>query len=118
MGQLFGKDKRTISEHIGTIFREGELEESSVVRNFRVTAADGKKYATNHYNLDVIVSVGYRVRSVQGTRFRIWATQRLKDYLVKGYAINEMRLQQKELEVQYLKKANSSLQDMSSFQRQ
>ena len=73
MGQLLGKDKRTISEHISNIFCEGELDENSVVRNFRTTAADGKNYATNHYNLDVIISVGYRVKSVQGTQFRIWA---------------------------------------------
>jgi hypothetical protein len=77
MGQLFGKDKRTISEHISNIFSEGELEENSVVRNFRTTAADGKNYATNHYNLDVIISVGYRVKSVQGTQLCIWAMQRL-----------------------------------------
>ena len=91
MGQLFGKDKRTISEHIGNIFSEGELDENSVVRNFRTTAADGKKYATNHYNLDVIISVGYRVKSVQGTQFRIWATQRLKEYIIKGFALNDDR---------------------------
>jgi hypothetical protein len=91
MGQLFGKDKRTISEHISNIFSEGELEENSVVRNFRTTAADGKNYATNHYNLDVIISVGYRVKSVQGTQFRIWATQRLKEYIVKGFTLNDDR---------------------------
>ena len=91
MGQLFGKDKRTISEHISNIFSEGELDENSVVRNFRTTAADGKNYATNHYNLDVIISVGYRVKSVQGTQFRIWATQRLKEYIVKGFTLNDDR---------------------------
>lgn len=80
--QLFGKDKRTISEHISNIFSEGELDENSVVRKFRITAADGKNYATNHYNLDVIISVGYRVKSVQGTQFRIWATQRLNDKIL------------------------------------
>lgn len=71
MGQLFGKDKRTVSEHIGNIFKEGELEQNAVVRNFRTTASDGKNYATNFYNLDVIISVGYRVKSQQGTQFRI-----------------------------------------------
>lgn len=91
MGQLFGKDKRTISEHISNIFSEGELDENSVVRNFRTTAADGKNYATNHYNLDVIISVGYRVKSVQGTQFRIWATQRLKEYIIKGFTLNDDR---------------------------
>lgn len=91
MGGLFGKDKRTISEHIGNIFNERELEENSVVRNFRITAADGKNYDTNHYNLDVIISVGYRVKSPQGTQFRIWATQRLKEYIIKGFALNDER---------------------------
>lgn len=91
MGQLFGKDKRTISEHIGNVFKEGELEERSVVRNFRITAADGKNYDTNHYNLDVIISVGYRVKSPRGTQFRIWATQRLKEYIIKGFALNDDR---------------------------
>lgn len=91
MAQLFGKDKRTVSEHIGNIFKEGELDENSVVRNFRITAADGKSYDTNHYNLDVIISVGYRVKSVQGTQFRIWATQRLREYIIKGFALNDER---------------------------
>ena len=91
MGQLFGKDKRTISEHITNIFKEEELVEKSVVRNFRTTAADGKNYNTNYYNLDLIISVGYRVKSTQGTQFRIWATQRLKEYIVKGFALNDDR---------------------------
>jgi hypothetical protein len=91
MGQLFGKYKRTISEHLGNIFSERELEENSVVRKFRTTAADGKNYDTNHYNLDVIISVGYRVKSPKGTQFRIWATQRLKEYIIKGFALNDDR---------------------------
>jgi hypothetical protein len=91
MATLFGKDKRTISEHIGNIFKEGELDENSVVRKFRTTAADGKNYAINHYNLDVIISVGYRVKAVQGTQFRIWATQRLKEYIIKGFTLNDDR---------------------------
>ncbi len=91
MGMLFNKDKRTISEHIGNIFKENELNEDSVVRNFRTTAADGKTYNTNCYNLDVIISVGYRVKSSQGTQFRIWATLRLKEYIIKGFALNDDR---------------------------
>ena len=91
MATLFGKDKRTISEHIGNIFREGELDENAVVRKFRTTATDGKNYDTHHYNLDVIISVGYRVKSPQGTQFRIWATQRLKEYIIKGFALNDER---------------------------
>jgi len=72
--ELFQKSKSTISEHIKNIFEEAELEQHSVVRNFRTTAADGKEYNTNYYNLDVIISVGYRVKSPQGTKFRQWAT--------------------------------------------
>jgi len=94
MSALFQKEKSTISEHIQNIFSEQELEESSVVRKFRTTAADGKQYDTNHYNLDVIISVGYRVRSHRGTQFRIWATQRLREYIIKGFAMDDERLKQ------------------------
>jgi len=89
--ELFQKSKATISEHIKNIFEEGELNEISVVRNFRTTASDGKEYDTNFYNLDVIISVGYRVKSQQGTQFRIWATQRLKEYIIKGFTLNDER---------------------------
>jgi hypothetical protein len=88
---LFQKSKSTISEHIKNTFEENELNENSVVRKFRTTADDGKNYDTNFYNLDVIISVGYRVKSQQGTQFRIWATQRLKEYIVKGFALNDDR---------------------------
>ena len=91
---LFQKAKATISEHIKNVFEEGELEENSVVRNFRTTAADGKSYDTNFYNLDVIISVGYRVKSHQGTKFRQWATSRLKEYIVKGFTMNDELLKQ------------------------
>jgi death-on-curing family protein len=97
IAELFGKDVRTISEHIKHIFEEGELEEGAAVRKFRITAADGKGYETNFYNLDAIISIGYRVNSTQATRFRIWATQILGDYLVKGYVLNQKRLQEKGL---------------------
>jgi len=89
LGELFQKSKATISEHIRNVFEEGELDEISVVRNFRTTATDGKSYDTNFYNLDVIISIGYRVKSSQGTHFRIWATQRLKEYIIKGFTIND-----------------------------
>jgi hypothetical protein len=89
--ELFQKSKPTISEHIKNVFEEGELQENAVVRKFRTTAADGKNYDTNFYNLDVVISVGYRVKSIQGTQFRIWATQRLKEYIVKGFALNDER---------------------------
>ncbi len=92
MAELFQKDVRTISEHIHNIFEEGELKPDSVIRNFRITAADGKQYDTQHYNLDVIISVGYRVKSLRGTQFRIWATQRLREYIVKGFTMDDERL--------------------------
>ncbi len=94
MATLFSKAKSTINEHIKNIFKEGELDEDSVVRNFRTTASDGKNYNTNFYNLDVIISVGYRVKSHRGTQFRIWATQRLKEYLVKGFTMNDELLKE------------------------
>ena len=92
MADLFQKDVRTINEHIQNIFEEAELSEASVIRKFRITAADGKSYETQHYNLDVIISVGYRVKSQRGTQFRIWATQRLREYLVKGFTMDDARL--------------------------
>ena len=94
MGQLFGKDKRTISEHISNIYSEGELEKSATVRKFRTVQTEGNRQVErelDHYNLDVIISVGYRVKSVQGTQFRIWATQRLKEYIIKGFTLNDDR---------------------------
>ena len=94
MAELFDKSKSTINEHISNIFKEGELEQNSVVRNFRTTASDGKKYDTKFYNLDVIISVGYRVKSLRGTQFRIWANKVLKEYLLKGFAMNDDLLKQ------------------------
>jgi hypothetical protein len=92
MAELFQKDIRTINEHIRNLFEEGELREDSVIRNFRITASDGKVYDTQHYNLDVIISVGYRVKSLRGTQFRIWATQRLREYIIKGFTMDDERL--------------------------
>ena len=92
MAVLFNKSISTINEHIKNIFADGELVENSVIRNFRITGADGKSYQVIFYNLDVIISVGYRVKSVQGTKFRIWATQRLKEYIIKGFTLDEERL--------------------------
>ncbi|MBI5345981.1 MAG: virulence RhuM family protein [Chlamydiae bacterium] len=92
MSELFDKDKRTISEHIQNVFKEGELLEKAVVRKFRTTASDDKSYEVLHYNLDVIISVGYRVSSHRGTQFRIWATARLKEYLIKGFVLDDDRL--------------------------
>ncbi len=83
MAALFGKSRTTITEHIQSVFKEGELTKEAVCRNFRYTADDGKTYDTNYYDLDVIISVGYRVKSLQGTQLRIWATQRLVVVLLK-----------------------------------
>ena len=94
MVELFETTKQNISLHIKNIYEEGELDENSVVRNFRTTAEDGKNYNVKHYNLDVIISVGYRVKSLRGTQFRIWATQVLKEYLKKGFALNDDLLKQ------------------------
>ena len=91
IGKLYNKAKSTINEHIRNIFEEKELDKNSVVRNFRTTAKDGKTYSTNYYNLDMIIAVGFRVKSSEGTKFRIWANNKLKDYLVKGYNLNVER---------------------------
>ncbi|NLF42970.1 MAG: death-on-curing protein, partial [Bacteroidales bacterium] len=109
MAELFGRDRTVISRHISNIFKEKELNKEVVCAIFAHTtqhgAIKGKKQVseTEFYNLDVIISVGYRVKSQRGTQFRQWATQRLKDYLIQGYAINEKRLAQKQQEVEYLK---------------
>ena len=101
---LFDISKKTVSEHIRNIFREGELIEEAVVRKSRTTAADGKEYLTTSYNLDVIISVGYRVKSSRGTNFRQWATQILRQYLVQGYALNEKRLRESQRQLADLKR--------------
>lgn len=92
MAELFQRDKSTISRHIKNVFIEGELQRDSVVANFATTAADGKIYQVDYYNLDVIISVGYRVKSKRGTQFRIWATNILKEYMRKGFAMDDERL--------------------------
>ena len=97
MTQLFQTTKQNVSLHIGNIFKEGELNKNSVVKDFLTTAADGKSYRTRYYNLDVIISVGYRVKNIRGTQFRQWANSVLKDYLLRGYAVNQRieRLEQR-----------------------
>ena len=93
MAELFKRDRSVIGRHVRNIFKEGELQKESVWAKFAYTAADGKVYDVDYYNLDVIISVGYRVKSKQGTQFRIWATSILKDYMLKGYAVNQKRLE-------------------------
>ena len=94
MVELFQTTKQNISLHIRNVFSEGELDENSVVKEYLTAAADGKKYRTKFYNLDVIISVGYRVKSHRGTQFRIWATQQLKEYIIKGFVLNDERLKE------------------------
>jgi hypothetical protein len=94
IAELFGVDVRTISEHLRNIFRSGELVEDSVFRKIRITADDGKNYLTNLYNLDAVIAVGYRVNSHQATQFRIWATQTLKEFIIKGFVLDDERLKQ------------------------
>ncbi len=117
MAQLFGKAKSTINEHIKNIFKEQELDENSVIRNFRTTARDGKKYATNFYNLDVIISVGYRVKSPQGTQFRIWATKRIHEYIVKGFTMDDERLKQEGARSRYFEELLERVRDIRSSER-
>ena len=95
LSELFQRERSVITKHIRNIFEEGELVEQAVCANFARTAADGKTYQTVYYNLDVIISVGYRVKSQRGTQFRIWATQRLREYIVKGFTMDDERLKQR-----------------------
>jgi hypothetical protein len=100
MATLFGKGRSTITEHIANVFEEGELDQNRTCRKFRQVRKEGERTVereVEHYNLDVIISVGYRVKSQQGTQFRIWATQRLKEYIVKGYTMDDKRLKNSEL---------------------
>ena len=105
MADLFDKNLRTINEHIQTVFKTGELDEKATIREFRIVQTEGTRTVTrniDHFNLDMIISVGYRVNSIRGTQFRQWATQRLKDYLIEGVAVNEKRLARKNKEIQFL----------------
>lgn len=91
LAEVFGKSVKTINEHINNIFDEEELFKESVIRNYQITANDGKNYNVNHYNLDMIIAIGFRVRSSTGTRFRIWANEKLKEYITKGFVLNDDR---------------------------
>ncbi|HXG29084.1 MAG TPA: RhuM family protein [Nevskiales bacterium] len=100
MGALFGRERSVITKHIRNVFAEGELEREAVCAKFAQTAADGKTYQVEFYNLDVIISVGYRVKSVQGTRFRQWATRVLREHLTQGYSLDRQRFEQNAAELQ------------------
>jgi len=117
MAELFQKDVRTISEHIKSIFEEGELQPESVIRKFRITATDGKSYETQHYNLDVIISVGYRVHSLRGTQFRIWATQQLREFIVKGFVLDDERLKNPDQPFDYFEELLRRIQDIRTSER-
>ena len=106
MAELFDKDRKTITRHIQNIYKDNELEEHSVCSFFEHTAEDGKKYNVQYYNLDMIISVGYRVNSKRGIMFRKWATSILKDYMLKGYAINQRKLDYLEKAVKIIGIAN------------
>lgn len=123
LAELFQGSRTNIVEHIKNIYKTSELDENSTCRKFRQVQKEGKRTVErqiDHYNLDVIISVGYRINSKRGTQFRQWATQRLKDYLVQGYAINEKRLAEKQQEVEYLKSGirilNRAITQQSSVQ--
>lgn len=105
MAKLFGRERTVITKHIRNVFKEGELIEHSVSAKFALTAADGKTYQVDHYNLDVIISVGYRVKSQQGTRFRQWATRTLRAHIVDGYTLNEQRLTEESAKLREMRQA-------------
>ena len=115
--ELFGKAKGTISEHIKHIFEDGELDENSVVRLFRTTAADGKQYEVAHYNLDMVLALGFRVRSPVGVRFRQWANDKLKEYIVKGFMLDDARLKNPGKGCDYFDELTRRLQDIRTSER-
>ena len=117
MSKLFDKGRSTIAEHIQNAFKEGELDENSVCREFRRTGSDGKDYSVKHYNLDVIISVGYRVKSLRGTQFRIWATQRLREYIIKGFVLDDERLKQQGGRSRYFEELLQRIRDIRSSER-
>jgi hypothetical protein len=115
--ELFGKAKGTISEHIKHIFEDGELEEVSVVRLFRTTAADGKQYEVAHYNLDMVLALGFRVRSPMAVRFRQWAADKLKEYIVKGFVLDDERLKNPQAGNDYFEELSRRIQDIRTSER-
>jgi hypothetical protein len=117
MSELFEKGRSTITEHIQNAFKEGELDEKSVCREFRRTGSDGKDYGVKHYNLDVIISVGYRIKSLRGTQFRIWATQRLREYIIKGFTLDDERLKQQGGRSRYFEELLQRIRDIRSSER-
>lgn len=117
MAELFEVGVPTINEHLKNIFFTHELLENSVIRNFRITAGDGKEYETKHYNLDVIIALGYRVNSKRATQFRIWATARLRDYIIKGFALDDDRMKQGGDRARYFEELLERVRDIRSSER-
>ncbi len=117
LAELFQTTKQNISQHIKNIFAEGELQPNSVVKDFLTTAADGKNYATNYYNLDLIISVGYRVKSSIATAFRQWATSRLREYIVKGFVLDDERLKNPDLPFDYFEELLKRIQDIRTSEK-
>ncbi|MEA3415002.1 MAG: RhuM family protein, partial [Thermodesulfobacteriota bacterium] len=115
MAMLFGKAKSTINEHIKNIYAEGELEESQTLKKFGISEFQQK--APNYYNLDVIISVGYRVKSIQGTKFRQWATKRIHEYIVKGFTMDDDRLKQEGARSRYFEELLQRIRDIRSSER-
>lgn len=117
MAELFEVGVPTINEHLKNVFSTRELEENSVIRNFRITARDGKEYETKHYNLDAIIALGYRVNSRRATQFRIWATGRLRDYIIKGFALDDERMKQGGERARYFEELLQRVRDIRSSER-
>ncbi len=117
IADLFDVSVPTVNEHLKDIFTSGELNKNSVIRNFRITAKDGKTYDTKHYDLDTILAVGYRVRSDQGTQFRKWATERLREYLIKGFTMDDERLKQGGGRARYFQELLQRIRDIRSSER-
>ena len=117
LSALFEKGRSTITEHIQNIFIEGELDVNSVCREFRRTGTDGKDYLVKYYSLDLIIAVGYRVKSPQGTAFRIWATQRLSEYIVKGFVIDSDRLKNPDVPFDYFEELERTIADIRSSEK-
>lgn len=117
MAELFQTTKQTIGQHLKSIFAEGELAQDSVVKKSSTTAADGKNYLTRFYNLDAIISVGYRVKSAVATRFRMWATRQLREYIVKGYLLDDERLKNPDQPFDYFDELMRRIQEIRTSER-
>ena len=120
MAELFQKDPRTINEHILNVYEEHELESEATIRKFRIVQTEGARNVArtvDHYNLDMIISVGYRVKSHVATRFRIWATQRLKEYIIKGFTLDDERLKNPDQPFDYFEELTRRIQDIRTSER-